>query len=84
MFNYRENSSNYHYMKNTLTANLVLEDVFKENCYLLQAIRYIVKHDFLEKQEELPEIPPSEHSQHSSQDELVELQPTLPEDDEPE
>jgi hypothetical protein len=54
MFNYRENSSNYKYMKNTLVANMLLEDVFKENCYLLQAIRYIVKSDFFEKEEEQP------------------------------
>jgi|JI9StandDraft_1071089.scaffolds.fasta_scaffold348512_1 hypothetical protein len=70
-------------MKNTLTANMVLEDVFKENCYLLQAIRYIVKHDFLEQEDERPIVqPPSEHSEHDSQDEPIELQEVSLEDGE--
>lgn len=61
-------------MKNTLTANMIVEDVFKENCYLLQAIRYLVKTDFLERPDEPPKVEiPSEHEQHSSQDELVEV-----------
>lgn len=53
MFDYRYNSHNYKYMKNTLTANMLLEDIFKENCYLLQAIRYIVKTNFLEDPDEI-------------------------------
>lgn len=52
MFDYRYNSHNYKYMKNTLTANMLLEDIFKENCYLLQAIRFIVKTNYLENLEE--------------------------------
>lgn len=31
---------------------MLLEDVFRENCYLLQAIRYIVKSGYLEEEEE--------------------------------
>lgn len=53
MFDYKENSANFKYSKNTLLANMLLEDIFKENCYLLQAIRYIVKNDFLEKEEKI-------------------------------
>ena len=44
--NYKENSLNYKYTYKTLETNFVLEDVFEESCYLLQAIRYIVKNDF--------------------------------------
>lgn len=43
-------------------ANMILDDIFKENCYLLQAIRYIVKNDFLEK-EEKPEVVPEQEVQ---------------------
>ena len=48
LLNYKSNSLNYKYNSQTLDVNFLLEDIFEESSYLLQAIRYIVKNNFFE------------------------------------
>lgn len=48
MFDYKSNSVNYKHMEKVLLTNMVIEDVFKESCYLLQAVRYIVNSNYFE------------------------------------
>ncbi|KAL4509254.1 hypothetical protein ABPG72_018185 [Tetrahymena utriculariae] len=49
-FNYKSNSSNFRYKTNTLLTNLVLDEIYRERNYLLQAIRYIVTNNFFDEQ----------------------------------
>ncbi|EAR92112.1 nuclear fragile X mental retardation-interacting protein (macronuclear) [Tetrahymena thermophila SB210] len=51
-FNYKSNSSNFRYKANTLLTNLVLDEIYRERNYLLQAIRYIVSNNFFDEQAE--------------------------------
>ena len=48
IFDYKSNSTNFKYKEKTLLTNLVIEDIFKESCYLLQAVRYIVNNNYFE------------------------------------
>ena len=51
--NYKFNPANYKYKSNTLFASLIVDDIYKERQYLLQAFRYLVKENFFEP---IPEI----------------------------
>lgn len=44
--NRRSYGGNYKYKANTLTANLLLEEIFKERSIILQTLRYIKKENF--------------------------------------
>lgn len=48
MLDYKTNSVNFKHTEKVLLTNMVIEDVFKESCYLLQAIRYIVNSNYFE------------------------------------
>lgn len=41
-------SDKFKYLQNNLLSNLLLEDVFKERNIMLQSLRYLVKHNFLQ------------------------------------
>jgi hypothetical protein len=53
---YKSNPVNFKHKSNTLYASLVLDEIFRERSYVMQAIRYIVKNNFFE----LEAITPSE------------------------
>lgn len=46
LMDYKSNSCQYRYQYQTLETNLLLDNVFRDTSYMLQAIRYIVKHNF--------------------------------------
>ncbi|KRW98573.1 hypothetical protein PPERSA_02381 [Pseudocohnilembus persalinus] len=48
MFNYKENQSNFKYKTNQLLSSYLAEEIYKERIAILQAIRYIVSHEFLQ------------------------------------
>lgn len=43
---YKSNSFHYRYQYQTLETNLLLDNIFRDTSYMLQAIRYIVKNNF--------------------------------------
>jgi hypothetical protein len=43
---YKTNSFNYRYQYKTLETNLLIDSIFNETLYALQAIRFIVKNNF--------------------------------------
>ena len=47
----KTNSAQHRYRLNTLTTNLVLDEIFKERSIILQCFRYIVKEDFFKEGE---------------------------------
>lgn len=49
LLNYKTNSLNYKYNSQVLDVNFLLEDIFEESSYLLQAIRHMVKNNFFKK-----------------------------------
>lgn len=48
MLDYKTNSISFKHTEKMLLTNMVIEDVFKESCYLLQGVRYIVGERFFE------------------------------------
>ena len=49
LLDYKSNSLNYAYHSQTLEVNFLLEDIFEESSYLLQAIRHIAKNNFFKE-----------------------------------
>lgn len=49
------NPANFKYRSNTLYANLIVDEVYKERQYLLQAFRYIIKENFFEEKQTIYE-----------------------------
>lgn len=46
---YKSNSFHYRYQHQTLETNLLLDNIFSETSYILQAIRYVVKNNFFDE-----------------------------------
>jgi hypothetical protein len=45
---YKSNSFQYRYQYQTLETNLMLDNIFQDTSYMLQAIRHIVKNNFFD------------------------------------
>lgn len=56
VLSYKQNSSNFRYKTNTLLTNLVLDEIYRERNYLLQAIRFIVENKFFDEAEAKKEL----------------------------
>ena len=56
---YKANAVNFKHKADTLYASLVLDEIFKERSYILQAIRYIIKNNYFEF--EMEAITPSDN-----------------------
>lgn len=48
---FKTNSAQHRYKLNTLTTNLVLDEIFKERSIILQCFRYLAKENLLENEE---------------------------------
>jgi hypothetical protein len=48
LMDYKSNSFHYRYQHQTLETNLLLDNIFSETSYILQAIRYVVKNNFFD------------------------------------
>lgn len=56
VLNSKQNSSGFRYKTNTLLTNLLLDEIYKERNYLLQAIRYMVNNQFFDEKVEVSSL----------------------------